>query len=132
MKTLIIALFVSSFSSFAGQCPELKGSYHCVLSNGDYSLLKVEQQTLSAESEEELVSYSFDYTSIPGGADVIKAGITPQSDGFGWMTKCRQNRLISIPLDGSMMAEIYLDGEKAIINTLNGRQTQRCPRKITP
>ncbi len=131
MKTLIIILLLSSFSTFAGQCPNLKAAYHCVLSNGQYSLLTIDQKTLSGPQEEELVEYSFDYSAIPGGADVIKAGVTPQADDFGWLTKCQNDRLRSIPVDGSMLSEIYLDKDLAIVRTLNGSLAMSCPRKIS-
>ena len=129
MKKLFLAFIFAYSSAFAGQCPELSGQYHCVLSGGQYSLLSVTQELLSGPEEEELVAYSFDYQAIPGGADVIKAGLTPQADGWGWLTKCSQNRLRSVSVDGGMLAEIYLDQERAITNTLNGKGTQRCPRK---
>jgi hypothetical protein len=130
MKTILIILFFTISHSFAGQCPELAGSYHCVISQDQYSLLVITQRILSQPAEAELVSYTFDYKAIPGGEDTILAGSSPQSDNMGWFSKCTQNRLQSISYDGSMMSELYLNGDQALIRSLNGRVVQQCPHKI--
>jgi hypothetical protein len=131
MKILIsVLLFMTTSLSFAGQCPELAGSYHCMFSNDQYSLLKIEQKNLSEPETQELVEYSFDLVAIPGDPDVITASNSGEPDNMGWITKCSRNRLVSIPHDGSMISEIYLDAEKAFVRTLNGPVQQRCPRKL--
>lgn len=123
-------LFTATTLSFAGQCPELAGSYHCMFSNNVYSLLKIEQKNLSEPGTQELVEYRFDLVAIPGDPDVFNASSTGEPDDMGWITKCSRNRLLSIPHDGSMMSEIYLDAEKAFVRTLNGSIQQHCPRKL--
>jgi hypothetical protein len=116
MKNLLFATLLASSSTFAGKCPVLKGEYHCMFSDNTYSLLKIEQKNLS----QALTEYSFDFN----------ASNTGEPDDMGWITRCADNRLRSIPQDGSMMSEIYLDQDKALTRTTNGIIVQSCPKKV--
>lgn len=128
MKNLISLFILSSSLSFAAdQCPDLSGSYHCMYNNNtQYSLFVVEQIKVA----DDLYNYSFDWVAIPGEPQVIPASSTGMPDGWGWTTRCANNTLRSIPDDASMMQEMYLDKEKAFVRVLNGKVTQRCPRKL--
>lgn len=127
MKKLI-SLFIlfSSLTYAANECPKLEGSYHCMFSNNEYSLLKIQQTQIS----EDLINYSFDYTAIPGAPDNIPASSQGEPDDMGWITRCVNNRLRSIPQDAGMMQEIFLDKEQAFVRVLNGVTIQRCPKKL--
>jgi hypothetical protein len=127
--SIFVLLFLSQ-NSFAVQCPELTGEYHCVLSNQEYSLLKIDQKLLSEPNADELVEYSFDYISIPGDPDKFYASVKGEYTGDGWITYCLNNRLHSVYFNGSMVSEIYLDEEKALTRTLNYVKMSSCPKKI--
>ena len=130
MKFLTIIIIFVSTTLYAAECPVLTGQYHCTLSDGTYSLLIISQQTLSSPSESELEQYSFDYTAIPGDADVIEADTTGIPDSFGYTNRCTENRLLSIATDGSSLSELYLDNDGALVNTFNGSIISKCPRRL--
>lgn len=115
--------------SFASQCPKLEGEYHCVLSQNRYSVLKVTQETLSQSESTESVTYSFHYLALPWGADIVHADLDGEMDQLGWINKCYQNKLRSVAVNGSMLSELYLDQEGALVRTLNGKVEHICPAK---
>ena len=108
-------------------CPKLAGDFSCVFENGEFSPLKIIQWT--KPGQDGITYYSFDYTSTPGEPDVSKASIHGERDDFGWVTKCKDNRLVSVSSDDSMLQEIYLDTDQAITFTLNYKITLVCPGK---
>lgn len=127
MKKLISLFVLFSTLSFAGtECPQLAGSYHCMISRDQYSLLKIEQTQIT----EDLVHYRFDYTAIPGDPEVIAASSQGEPGEMGWTTRCADNRLRSLLYDATMMQEMYLDKDQALVRVLNGVVKQRCPKKF--
>jgi hypothetical protein len=128
MKKLIsIFLILFSFKLFANACPNLEGQYHCVLTNGEYSLLTIVQKTIS----EDRTQYSFDYSQIEGDPDVIFATNAGVMDSFGYLNKCENNRLQSLAESENFMSELYINSEKAFVMTINGAPSMTCPRKLS-
>ncbi len=123
-------------NSFAGACPDLSGSYGCVYQlpgqEPAYSVLKIENKSLSSPDQAELMQYSFDYTAIEGPADVIQASIKGEVDSYGWTTRCENDRLVSFSDQESATSEIYLKKESdhsiSLIQTFNGKVTSSCPK----
>jgi hypothetical protein len=130
-KYISLLLFITS-TSFAGICPDLSGAYHCMTSSNEYYQMQIDQKLISETNQSEMMAYSFEFSTFPGDPDIIHASAKGEMDSMGWLNKCARNKLISMPLDGSMLGELYLDEEKALVRTLNGNMAQRCPRKITP
>ncbi len=127
MKNFIaLFLLLISINLFANECPDLSGQYHCVFSNGQYSLLTIIQKSISAERTQ----YSFDYAQIEGDTDVIYATDVGVMDSFGYLNRCVDNRLQSIAMSENMLSELYLNSEKAFVTTFNGNISMTCPRRL--
>lgn len=106
-------------------CPNLSGEYHCMISPTQYSLLVIKQISLT----EELEQFSFNYTAIPGGADIFTASSQGETDGWGYINRCTKTRLLSMASDGSALAELYLNTENHLVYRLNGAIVYQCPRR---
>lgn len=120
----IFALFFISFGAYA-QCPDLQGDYHCVFERNEYSRLRVTQEQVSKE----ITLYGFKYLSINTDPDYVPASQYGESDDMGWITKCKDGKLLSIPGNGgNSLSEIYLDKKNAFTRKFNGNIVQSCPR----
>lgn len=129
MKFLLtIGLLCFTHLTLANSCPDLSGSYHCLFSAESYSLLVIEQKSLS--DSEELIEYSFNLTAIPGDPDLIQVNTTGIQDQSGWINKCSNGKILSLFQDGSSLSEVYLDQERAFLRRMNGSIVQKCPRKL--
>lgn len=125
MKTLLTLTLLSISSAYANECPNIQGTYHCVFEDGSYSKLKVTQE----QTSETITTYGFEYVALNLGADYVPASIYGETDDMGWITKCKNGRLMSIPgYGGNMLSEIYLDREGAFTRASNGTVAQRCPK----
>lgn len=128
-RALVLVLVLGSTVSFAAQaaCPRLEGKYWCMDERrGELDPLTIGHRILPSGVHE----YSFDYTTIPGEPDVVRADAHGIPDGEGWITKCsRDNRLVSITREGDRMSVIRLDREGALVREFNEQVIQRCPRK---
>jgi hypothetical protein len=129
MKKLILCFLLASSFSYASECPKLQGEYHCVLSQNRYSVLKVTQEVVSPTESTESVAYSFHYLALPWGADIVIADLDGEIDQLGWINSCFKNKIRSIAVNGSLMSELYLDEQGALVRTLNGKVEQICPAK---
>lgn len=127
-KIFLIGLLVTS-TSYSNVCPRMEGQFHCMLSNGEYSLLTITQKTLSGPTEKELEQYTFAYSAIPGGDDSFNASVAGELDDLGWTTRCVNNRLRTMPSDARMISELYIDAGGAYIYAENGHVINKCPRK---
>ena len=108
-------------------CPELTGEYFCVFKNNDYSPLKVKQWV--KQEQKGITFYSFDYTAIAGDPEIIRASPTGERDSSGWITRCKDQKLVSVPSDYSRMQEIYLNKDHVMTFVMNGKVSQICPGK---
>lgn len=118
------ALFFISFGVHA-QCPDLKGDYHCVFERNEYSRLRVTQE----QASKEITLYGFKYLAFNTDPDYVPASQFGESDDFGWITKCKDGKLLSIPADGgNALSEIYLDKNNAFTRKYNGHVVQSCPK----
>lgn len=124
---LIFALL--STATFAGECPKLKGEYHCMISASEYSLLVIDQKEIFRPGQTEYVEYSFDYRAIPGAPDVVGFSVSGEPDDMGYTNRCKDQRLLSGSQWGDFYQEMYLDREGALIRQLNGRIVMSCPHK---
>ena len=116
-------------NSYADICPNLKGQYHCMLSDGTYSLLVIDQSKISAPNEAIREQYSFDYTDISGEPDVWVASEAGENDSLGWLNRCVQNRIKSISPNQNMMVELYLNKAGSFVYAENETEVLICPRK---
>lgn len=115
--------------AFAGACPSLQGQYHCILSDGNYSLLTIEQKNISQANKPEKVQYRFEYSSLSGYPDVWNASEAGESDGQGWTNRCSNARIASTPDSGSIHVEYYLNKDRAFIYSENGIEVFKCAKK---
>lgn len=84
-------------------CPALAGVYSCVFSPTDFGTLTIKQKT-----QADVEYYSFKYSQIPGEPDETGASQRGVPDGTGWVVYCRDQKLVSISVDGSYKSEMYL------------------------
>jgi len=117
--------FFASASTFAA-CPDLHGHYWCASGAEKVDELVVSQRALPGGVTE----YTFDYATIPGEADVIRADAHGIPDDFGWVTKCTaEGSLFSMSRDGAGTSEIYIGRDGVYTRLANGKIAQHCPRK---
>lgn len=123
MKKLALLALLST-QAFGNVCPDLRGEYHCLVKPTLYSRLRIVQMPTSNQ----VMTYIFDYLSVPGEPERIPASAFGEQGEFGWYTKCKNNRLMSIPGGyENMLSEIFLDNKGDLIRMLNGRVVAKCP-----
>lgn len=129
IRALGLPVLLGLASSFAASaaCPPLEGKYWCMDERrGELDLLTIDHRVLRSGVHE----YSFDYSTIPGEPDVVRADEHGVPGDEGWITKCsRDNRLVSITREGDRMSVLRLDREHALVREYNEQVVQRCPRK---
>lgn len=114
-------------------CPNLAGEYWCVDRNSRgeevLDLYVVEQ---SVEPEFPLIThFKTRYASIPNGGDTFSADEYGIEDGWGWISKCTGNKVVSVRNDFSALSEIYLSSTGRYTRTYNYNVVQSCVRKAS-
>lgn len=129
MKSIILSLFLSTAAFANSECPNLAGQFYCLVQDGPrepkLDILTMKQWTES--SEPGVTYYSSDYRSAPGEM-VMKADADGIADEWGWISKCKNNRLMSVTRDFSAMSEMYIE-KNEIVRAYNQVVVQRCSRK---
>ncbi|MBS1961455.1 MAG: hypothetical protein JST04_04515 [Bdellovibrionales bacterium] len=132
IRAFALPVFLGLFTlhSAGAACPRLEGKYWCMDERrGELDLLTIGHRVLASGVHE----YSFDYSTIPGDPDIVRADARGIPDGEGWITKCsRDDRLVSITREGDRMSVLRLDREHALVREFNEQVVQRCPRKQSP
>jgi hypothetical protein len=124
IRFVLVLAALLSFSAF-GACPKLEGKYWCMTGPEHLDLL-----TINHSVSGDVHTYTFDYSTIPGEPDVIRANAKGIPDGEGWITKCTvKDHLWSVTSDGSGLGDIFLDRDGAFVRAFNEQVVQQCPRK---
>ena len=135
MKTnlsIILLGTLLALNSFADNstCPKLGGQFYCLSQNGSreptLDVLTIKQWI--ENDEPSVTNYSFAYRSLAGLMSTVQADAVGINDGTGWITKCRNNRLVSITPDFTAMSELYID-RSDLVRAYNQNEVQRCTFK---
>jgi hypothetical protein len=128
-KTLSLILIFSSVEAHA--CPDISGKYWCLIDDGHreswLDVLTVEEETDLNSSQ--LTNFKIKYRSVPDGVITFSANDIGFPNDNGWMTKCTEDKVISLRNDYSAISEIYLDKNDNLITTFNYKVVQSCSRK---
>jgi len=133
MKKLTRYLIVCSFALpvIVQACPNLAGEYLCLIEDGHrepwLDLMSIQQST--QPDSPHVTNFTTHYRSIPDGEDTFSADETGISDGWGWIIKCTDDKVVSLRNDYSAISELYLDKADNLVRTYNYKIQQTCSRK---
>jgi hypothetical protein len=128
-RYLIVCLF--ALPVMVQACPNLAGEYLCLMEDGHrepwLDLMTIQQST--GPDSPHVTNFTTHYRSIPGGEDTFSADETGISDGWGWIIKCTDDKVVSVRNDYSAISELYLDKADNLVRTYNYKIQQTCSRK---
>lgn len=120
-----------SFSLTAEACPDLAGEYYCVIKDGHrepwLDVMKIQQST--STDTPGVTNFTTSYRSVAGWEETFSADDTGIADGWGWIIKCKADRVMSVRDDFSALSELYLDQAGQLVRTYNYHIQQTCSRK---
>jgi hypothetical protein len=128
MKKLFILIALISHTTFAGICPNLAGEFHCYLSDGRYSKLKIEQRLVSEPGSNEMVEYGFTYFTISPDPDFFNASERGELDSFGWLNRCAGKKLISTSQESNLIVELSINDQGGFTYAENSRPVFICSK----
>ena len=128
-KYLLVSLFV--LPAMVQACPNLTGEYLCLMEDGHrepwLDLMTIQQST--EPDSPHVTNFTTHYRSIPDGEASFSADETGISDGWGWIIKCTDDKVVSVRNDYSAISELYLDQADNLVRTYNYKIQQTCSRK---
>lgn len=126
MKKFLLPLALIFISSaYSASCPELKGRYYCVFSDGEGSRLTVDQWPDPVTDR--VMNYTFSYIDDNPYVEPIKFSDIGMMGPYGWMNLCKRGELISYRPGMSQISKMYLEDGR-LIRESNGQVAMRCGR----
>jgi hypothetical protein len=125
LPLLSLVLGFSALAAFAAEpakCPDLRGRFACALGPEDFSWLDVDQSASGG-----VTTYEFRWSKLGGDADSFRASASGERDEFGYVTYCRDDRLVSVAAFDPGPSEILADRGK-LERRHGGRIVLSCPR----
>lgn len=112
-------------------CPNLAGEYYCVINDGHrepwLDVMTIQQST-STDSPG-VTNFTTSYRSVAGWEENFSADDSGIADGWGWIIKCKGDRVMSVRDDFSALSELFLDKTDQLVRTYNYNVQQTCSRK---